>query len=79
MNCVSPADIVDGLIERKERFFADNHRNILNYKVVDTGRNYHLSVVSTPENLPPTNAEQESPKSSVSASVKKLLDAVLGK
>ncbi|MBI5714291.1 MAG: hypothetical protein HZC38_12850 [Chloroflexi bacterium] len=72
-------DIVEGLIERKERFFADNHRNILNYKVVDIGRNYHLSVVSTPENLPPNGQPpQEKPKSSVGINVKNLLDAVFG-
>jgi len=71
--------IVEELIERKKRFFGNNHRNILNYKVVDTGRNYHLSVVSTQENLSPNDQPpQEKPKSSVGTNVKNLLDAVFG-
>ncbi len=71
--------IVEELIERKKRFFADNHRNILDYKVVDRGRDYHLAVISTPDRLPMTEAKEEPTKSSVSDGIKKLLDAVFGK
>jgi hypothetical protein len=35
------------LIERKERYFADNKRRIIEYRLTDTGKNYHLAVVST--------------------------------
>lgn len=71
--------IIGELIKRKNLLFADNHRFIVSYKVVDLGRRYYLSVASTPENLPPTEAKEATQKSSISTGVKKLLDAVFGK
>jgi len=35
------------LIERKKRYFAENNRYILDYQIVDSKDNYHLSVIST--------------------------------
>ena len=40
--------ILTMLIERKERYFADNKRYIMDYHVSETKDNYHLSVISTP-------------------------------
>lgn len=71
--------IVSEMIARKKLLFAANRRFIVNYKVIDTGRNYQLIIVSTPGNPPPTEAEEETQKSSINTSVKKLLDAVFGK
>lgn len=49
-----PADVVDDfhaivgeMIERKNKFFADYTRNILDYELADTGDSYHISVIST--------------------------------
>jgi hypothetical protein len=49
-----PADTVDDfyaivgeMIERKNRFFSDYTRNILDYELTDTGDSYHISVIST--------------------------------
>ncbi len=72
--------IVSEMIERKKLLFAANHRFIVNYKVIDMGRNYQLIIVSTPENLSPDDQPpEEKPKSSVDTSIKKLLDVVFGK
>lgn len=35
------------LIERKERYFHQYKRGILNFELSDTGHDYHLSVIST--------------------------------
>jgi hypothetical protein len=35
------------LVKQKERYFADNKRRIIDYRLTDTGKNYHLAVVST--------------------------------
>jgi hypothetical protein len=73
-------EVIGMMIERKKRFFADNHRYILDYKVTDRGRDYHLAVVSTPQDLSPNDQPpEEKPKSSTVASIKKLLDDVFGK
>jgi hypothetical protein len=49
-----PADVVDDfyaivgeMIERKNKFFADYTRNILDYELTDTGDSYRISVIST--------------------------------
>jgi hypothetical protein len=49
-----PADTVDdfyaivgAMIERKNRFFAEYTRLILDYELTDTGDSYHVSVIST--------------------------------
>ena len=40
--------IVQEMIERKERYFAQYDRMILDYELVDRGGDYHVSVMSTP-------------------------------
>ncbi len=54
MSKAIPADTVDDfyaivgdMIERKNRFFADYTRHILDYELTDTGDSYHVSVIST--------------------------------
>ncbi len=39
------------LIERKNVYFSENRRMILSWELTDTGRDYHLSVVSTLDNV----------------------------
>ena len=39
-------EIVDHLLARKQRYFSQLRRPILDYRLVDTGEGYHLSVVS---------------------------------
>jgi len=39
--------IVGAMIERKNKFFADYTRLILDYELTDTGDSYHVSVIST--------------------------------
>jgi len=39
-------DIVNMLIERKQAHFSGNKRTIVDFELTDTGREYHLSVVS---------------------------------
>lgn len=39
--------IVDELIKRKERLFANNRRYIIDYELSETKNDWHLSVVST--------------------------------
>ena len=57
-----PADAVDDfyaivgeMIERKNAFFADYTRHMLDYELTDTGDSYRISVIST---LPTTNDER---------------------
>ncbi len=38
--------IVQEMVERKQKYFAQYTRPILDYELVDTGEGYHLSVVS---------------------------------
>ncbi len=40
-------DLIEMMIERKLRFFPDNLRAILSFKLTDMGDGFHLSVVST--------------------------------
>ena len=40
-------EILDQMIARKERFFADNKRYILNFQLQGRGNNLHLTVTST--------------------------------
>ena len=35
------------MIERKQRYFADNRRTVLDYQLTDLGGQWHLSIVST--------------------------------
>jgi len=45
--------VVLEMVERKNRFFADNQRHIFDYKFTDLGGQYHLSVISSfPPDLP---------------------------
>jgi hypothetical protein len=39
--------IISELIERKERYFSEYRRMIIDYEVTDTGEDYHLIVIST--------------------------------
>ena len=45
-------EIIDGLIARKQTFFADNKRYIIDFQLQDMGQTFHLSVASTLMNLP---------------------------
>jgi hypothetical protein len=40
-------DFLATLIERKQRYFANNKRYILNYHLSETKKGYHLAVIST--------------------------------
>jgi len=40
-------DILAMFIERKQRYFANNRRYILNYHLSETEKGYHLAVIST--------------------------------
>ena len=40
-------DILAMFIERKQRYFANNRRYILNYHLSETKKGYHLAVIST--------------------------------
>jgi hypothetical protein len=42
-------DFLAMLIERKQRYFANNKRYILNYHLSETKKGYHLAVISTHE------------------------------
>jgi len=45
------------LVERKDRFFSQYKRMILDFELTDTGSDYHLSVVSSGEPMkPPASA-----------------------
>ena len=47
--------IVTDLIERKDKLFAQHRRNILDIEITDTGKSYHLSVVSSAEPVEPSD------------------------
>jgi hypothetical protein len=58
-----PADVVEDfyaivgeMMERKNKYFAHHTRQILDYDLVDTGKEYRVSVVSL---MPPTDIEDE--------------------
>lgn len=43
--------IINELIERKERYFSEYKRMIIDYEVTDIGKDYHLVVISTADEL----------------------------
>jgi predicted RND superfamily exporter protein len=43
--------IINELMERKERHFSEYRRMIIDYEVTDTGKDYHLTVISTADEL----------------------------
>ena len=43
--------IISELMERKERYFSEYRRMIIDYEVMDTGEGYHLVVISTADEL----------------------------
>ena len=43
--------IIGDLIERKEEHFSQYKRMIIDYEVTDIGQNYHLTVISTADEL----------------------------
>ena len=43
--------IISELMERKERYFSEYKRMIIDYEVTDTGKGYHLVVISTADEL----------------------------
>lgn len=43
--------IISELVERKERYFSEYKRMIIDYEVTDTGKDYHLVVISTADEL----------------------------
>ena len=43
-------EIIDDLIARKQNFFAENKRYIVDFQLQDTGKQFHLSVASTLSN-----------------------------
>jgi hypothetical protein len=45
-------EIIDELIVRKQTFFADNKRSIIDFQLQDMGQTFHLSVASALMNLP---------------------------
>jgi len=45
--------IVAELVERKDRFFAQYKRAILDFELTEAGKDYHLSVVSSAEPVEP--------------------------
>jgi hypothetical protein len=45
-------EIIDGLIARKQKLFADNKRYIIDFQLQDMGQTFHLSVASTLMNPP---------------------------
>jgi hypothetical protein len=40
-------NIIEEMIQRKQQFFADNERMIMDFQVQDMGKNFHLSIAST--------------------------------
>jgi hypothetical protein len=46
-------ELVSTLVERKRTHFSEYTRKIIHFELTDTGRDYHLSVVSTMEGAPP--------------------------
>ena len=49
-------EILVGMIERKKRFFADNHRFILEHQLTIVDGKFHLAVISTP---PPDSSQED--------------------
>jgi len=49
-------EIIDELIARKQKFFANNERFIIDFQLQDTGKQLHFSVASTLSN--PLTADQ---------------------
>jgi len=45
-------ELVSALVERKRAYFSEYTRKIISFELTDTGRDYHLSVVSTMEDAP---------------------------
>ena len=43
--------IISELIERKQRYFSEYKRMIIDYEVTDTEKGYHLVVISTADKL----------------------------
>lgn len=43
-------EIIDEMIARKQKFFANNKRYIIDFQFQDTGKQFHLSVASTLSN-----------------------------
>jgi hypothetical protein len=43
--------IISELMERKERYFSEYRRMIIDYEVTDMGEDYHLVVISTADEL----------------------------
>lgn len=48
--------IVQEMVERKQQFFADNQRQIIDYQITDLGDQYHLSVISS---MPPDQTNEK--------------------
>lgn len=48
-------EVIDILIARKQEFFADNQRFIIEFQLQDLGNTFHLSVVSTTSKSYPSN------------------------
>ncbi len=46
------SELVSTLVERKRAYFSEYTRRIISFELTDTGRDYHLSVVSTMEGAP---------------------------
>ena len=42
-------EIIEELVVRKERFFSQYRRMIIDFEVADIGRDWHLSVISVPD------------------------------
>ncbi len=45
-------EMIDEMVARKDQFFADNQRYIVNYQLQDLGTEFHLTVASTLPNEP---------------------------
>jgi hypothetical protein len=43
--------IINELMERKERYFPEHRRMIIDYEVTDMGEDYHLVVISTTDEM----------------------------
>jgi hypothetical protein len=45
-------EVINEMIVRKQKFFADNQRYIVDFQLQDAGKQFHLSVASTSSNPP---------------------------
>ena len=43
--------IINELMERKEKYFSESKRMIIDYEIIDTGKNYQLTVISTADEM----------------------------